>query len=94
MGSQDEENKASFSAQKSSRLSKRCAFKGVFDVGGRTVDIRTYFEEEKYIIWLSLGEGIQKIKVRREDYLDIYNDLLDKKHSNIVNLLKFNGKLF
>lgn len=94
VGLQDGEIKSSFSAQKSSRLSKRYVFQGLLDVGGSSYEIKTYFEEEKYVIRLYLGEAIQRIKVRREDYMDIYNDLLEKKHCNIISLLSFNGKLF
>jgi hypothetical protein len=64
------------------------------EVAGKTFDIRTYFEEEKYIISITLNNLVEKIKVDRESYRSIYSDLLGKKHSNIVNFLKFDGKLF
>ena len=75
-------------------MTKKYAFEGVLEVGKRAFEIRTYFEDDRYTIWISLGYSIQKIKMLREDYMDIYSDLLHKKHVNIVNLLTFNGKLF
>jgi|688.fasta_scaffold451557_2 hypothetical protein len=75
-------------------MTKKYAFESVLEVGKRVFEIRTYFEDDRYTIWISLGYSIQKIKMVREDYMDIYSDLLHKKHANIVNLLTFNGKLF
>lgn len=86
--------KQSLSVRKSSKMKKKYAFEGVLELGKRAFEIRTYFEDDRYTIWISLGDIIQKIKMLREDYMDIYNDLLHKKHANIANLLTFNGKLF
>jgi hypothetical protein len=73
---------------------KKYLFKGGIETGGKRFDIRAYFEDDKYVIWISLGETVQKIRVRREDYFEAYNNLLDKNHGNIANLLKYDGKMF